>query len=204
VERSGRVLVLLDTSGSMERVVAGEQTRMDLAMEAVVGTLRYMTNADEFGLWTFPGDGRTVTELLALEPVPEGSPDGYLERRRQLARDALADVDLGGPSPVMSAIRAAVDEVGPSDSELVAGVVVLTDGEDTEGSTTAAAVVADARAAGVRVSLVSVGEATCASQAARDVTAGTGGTCEDADLRNLDGALRRAVEALWRGPSDGD
>lgn len=72
VDRQGSVLVVLDTSGSMNEQVAaaGNATRLDLAKQAISASLPLFSDRTNVGLWTFArNDGRAdYTRVLDLGP----------------------------------------------------------------------------------------------------------------------------------------
>jgi Ca-activated chloride channel family protein len=72
LDRKGSVLVLLDTSGSMNEKVpaAGNLTRLDLAKQAISASLPLFSDRTNIGLWTFSryADRADYTVILGLSP----------------------------------------------------------------------------------------------------------------------------------------
>ena len=133
-----RLLVLVDTSSSMGRMVPGGteappgRTRATVVADAVGAGLAGLQRGDEFGLWLFPGG----TPDAYAEAVPVGLRDEGLAT----ARDALTRVQPGGGTPLFRAVTDGVTALSASD-EAASGerigdpVVVLTDGRDNASGT---------------------------------------------------------------------
>jgi Mg-chelatase subunit ChlD len=191
----GRVLLALDTSGSMGNPVAGRR-RIDVAAEGIRASLAQMGADDEFGLLVFPADDGVL--------VPVGPRDGRIDgqTRQQRAEQRLGDLPTAGNTPLAPAIITSVDIVGQStvDDEIRA-VVVLTDGEDTSGLAPSD-VVSLVRDKGVRVFIVAVGEASCSGELLAGVTQATGGTCYPADFTTVADRLTKLFAQLWKGADD--
>lgn len=193
--RPGRVLVVLDTSGSMAEPVDRERSRFDEAAGAVLATLDRMTTDDEFGLWAFP-DPRGGGAVRQLVPIGAGDD---LARRRGLTEAALAEATVEGGTPLFDALAEALLEVGDTSDQLVTAVVVLTDGNDTVSRTSAGDLVGEvSREGSPRVFVIATGAATCDSDL-REITAASGGLCRVARADSLDGALADFVGVLWGG-----
>ncbi|BCJ74631.1 VWA domain-containing protein [Catellatospora sp. IY07-71] len=186
--RPGRVLLALDTSGSMAAPVAdGGRSRYDVAAAGIANTLRLRGPADEFGLWAFPHVGG-ARQLFPIEP-------------RQLTEaqveDALRRIRPQGPTPLYRTIADAVPAVR-TDTDAVQALVVLTDGEDTGSGLSRRQLVDRVRGQGVRVFVVAVGEASCGGALA-EVAGATGGTCRQASFDDLEGTVSDIFSLLWKG-----
>ena len=199
-QRRGRVLVALDVSGSM-RAVAGQnsQSRFDIVSQSIQDALLSMSDRDEIGLSVFPGD---ATGLTARQVVPLGARDELLGpvTRTQAIIDELRRITPSGNTPLFRAIVDGAAAVGPSDDHQISGLVVLTDGEDTTSGLAPAQVSAAVQGKGVRVFVVSVGEASCAIAPLPEVTTITGGACYDADFESVDERLAEVL-AVFSGGS---
>jgi Ca-activated chloride channel family protein len=196
-QRPGRVLLLLDGSGSMrEPVGPGGQTRFDVAVRGISRLSDRMGARDEFGLWVFQGPRRVPSRLLPIEAG--GARPGEAPRREAVAA-ALRAVRPGGNTPLYRAIVDGVGALGPAGADRVRAVVVLTDGAEEGSDVTAAQLAAAGRAGGVRVFVISVGEARCSTPPIRDVTDSTGGACYETDFTNLSTRLDTLVDTLWSG-----
>lgn len=187
-KRPGRVLLLLDASGSMRESVGSGQRRFDVAAQAVVNLADRMGDRDEFGLWVFQGPRRQPAEL-----VPIGPPYRIAE--------TLETVQVGGNTPLYRAVVDGVAGVGPADPARSTALVVVTDGADEGSDVSADQMVRSARAAGVRVFVIAVGEARCAVKPIDEVTTRSGGGCHETDVANLDARLGTLLDTLWEGGS---
>ncbi|MEH1127604.1 vWA domain-containing protein [Micromonospora sp. CPCC 206061] len=208
-QRPGRVLLALDTSGSMANVAGpAGLTRFDVAARAVVQALGQMGPRDEFGLWTFPGAGGKGQRQLAR--IAAGS-EGH---RRQIG-EALHGARPAGGTPLYDTIVTGMRAVAaPAPGVDRRALLVMTDGKDT-GSGTSAEVarrtVRDmAGRAGAVLFVVATGEASCrdpldappggARLSLRDlVAADLGGECFDARPDQLTATVAELFKRLWRG-----
>jgi Ca-activated chloride channel homolog len=192
VQRPGRVLLALDLSGSMAEPVDGDRTRYEVAHHGVEASLQQLGDQDEFGIWVFRDTGWSQPEGIGGALFRSGS-------RAAEAVEALTGSQPDGGTPLYRTILAGVDEIG-RDDDLVTGLVVLTDGEDTdEDPDTEAELAALDRGAGVRVFVVAIGEASCRVEAIARATSRTGGECIQADFDTLDDQLAGLFGVLWSG-----
>jgi hypothetical protein len=126
--RDLRVLVAIDTSGSMAKPIPDESVRrIDAAIEGTKAGLGKLTLPYELGVWVFAQPGHT-------EVVPIGPASGRLEsiggQLATLARDQRTD----GGTPLYTTIA---DGVGAlrlaalaDAKETISALVILTDGRD--------------------------------------------------------------------------
>jgi uncharacterized protein with von Willebrand factor type A (vWA) domain len=178
----GRVLLALDTSGSMSEPVAGTAaTRFQVAVRGVRESLNQMGPLDQFGLWTFPDKGKV--EIGTGEPV-----------RREVAK-TLATVQPAKGTPLYKTIIDATAEVGPGTQHRHA-VVVLTDGEDTTSHLGPRDVEQAISGKGVKVYIVAAGEARCRDHPLADITTAV---CYQATFDNIDDRLAELFGTLWGG-----
>ncbi|GAB2481810.1 hypothetical protein GCM10027063_24890 [Promicromonospora xylanilytica] len=193
--RPARVLVLVDSSASMGRPADGDRLRIHVAERGVLGALGHLGGSDEVGIWSFSGDAgsspRPVLDVTASEVARHEAPE--------LLRDELRPL---GHTPLYDAIDATTSELirldpdGASRRHLTA-LVVLTDGENLPGGgpgaeLSASDLVRSARAeaaAGVRVYVVAVGEASCQVSDLRRIAAEWDGECWDSSFGELEGTL---------------
>lgn len=193
--RPARVLVLVDSSASMGRPADGDRLRINVAERGVLGALDHLSGSDEVGIWSFSGDAgsspRPVLEVTGSEVAKREAPE--------LLRDELLP---DGHTPLYDAIDATTSELvrmdpdGASRRHLTA-LVVLTDGENLPGGgqgaeLSASDLVRSARAeaaAGVRVYVVAVGEASCQVSDLRRIAAEWDGECWDSSFGELEGTL---------------
>jgi Ca-activated chloride channel homolog len=190
-QRRGRVLFVLDTSGSMA-TRGPEGTRSGAAAAAVSAALGGMGPRDEFGLWFFPDPAGTGH----VQAVPLGPPD---QARRDAAEQALNGVRPAGNTPLFRSMIDGAAALPSDDPGRVDAVVVLTDGEDTSSGVGADAVSSALAGTGVRLVVVTIGEIRCSDAGLTAITTATAGECVDADLANLDTTLRSATAGLWGG-----
>jgi Mg-chelatase subunit ChlD len=197
-QRTGRVLLALDASGSLGLPADGNRRRWDVAVDGVLTALQRMGSRDEVGLWIFQGENAAgVHELVPIGPrdTPVGG-----KARGQAVADQLAGVQMGGRTPLYAAIIAGVAAVGPTTEDRATAVVVLTDGEDDNASRLTAQQFRDAvQGRGVQVSVIAIGDAQCSARALSSLTASTGGTCGEAGRSSAAPALATVLTSLWSG-----
>ena len=187
--RRGRTLLLVDSSGSMSRLVgAGRKSRLVVAREAARTAVRQVTSRDEFGLWTFPAGSQPTRQLVGVAARSSQADATAVDQR-------LASIRPAGGTPLYQAVAAATDALQPPDPDRVTLLLVLTDGQDTAGGPTPARLASVARTAGVRISVVAFGEANCAGQALQALTVDSGGQCVDAEAGSLDVALVALIDS---------
>lgn len=124
-KRKATVLLLLDTSGSME----GE--RIKTATTATADFLDRLHPQDRVGLYTFS------TGIVPVEPFAEVS--GVSERLRGRVLGLLAHGDTNLYGAVCRATRAIAEEAAKDRSEgenRLYGIILLSDGQDTRGEVT--------------------------------------------------------------------
>jgi Ca-activated chloride channel homolog len=127
LRKRARVLLVLDTSGSMGSAVpSGGGSKLDLAKQAAIRATAQLAPDDELGLWTFStpdaGESKPYREL-----VPTGSVKSVLPTYRQKVDALVAD----GGTALYTTTRDAVREVqGSFDPTRINAVVLLTDGKN--------------------------------------------------------------------------
>lgn len=148
----GRVLFLLDSSGSMAGVWDGSSGGPGILKQTLTG----LGGEDEYGVWAVHGlDGRTHTDLLGFGTHARREAERALDAAR--VRDAEAD-----PSAALEDALAFMRERGAGD-ERPRLIVYLTDGEDDNRLTGGdlERVVDRARTAGVPVAMVTLDSGAC-------------------------------------------
>jgi Ca-activated chloride channel family protein len=114
------ILLVLDTSSSMDRTTDGS-TRLEIMRAAVEDGLdELLTGSHDVGLWTFPGRGG--------EPYVEHVPIGPLDQVQDGIETALDGIRPGGRTPLYRTTAAAYDDLAESSQNEIDAVVVLTDG----------------------------------------------------------------------------
>jgi Ca-activated chloride channel family protein len=197
-----RVLVLLDTSGSMTQPATTEHSRFEVATDAVLGVIDMLDDNGAFGLWTFaaPGGETAVDELLPLDVGDNRNT--FAEAYR-----ALKGVSPAGDTPLYQAIQQGLDEVRTSEQNLNTALIVITDGENTVGGASLTDLFGpdgEAETANInspRVYVVAVGEANCESSDLAQITTDSGGGCVSAGFDTLDQDLTELARTIW-GVSD--
>jgi len=136
VNRSARMQVLLDVSGSMAQAVpATDANRMTLTIQAAELGIKLFKPTTKIGMWRFStnldGD-KDYRELLPVLPVSEQLTNGALDKLRQVK--AIDGGSTGLYDSVLAAYTSARQNWEPGRINLV---VVLTDGknEDPQGIT---------------------------------------------------------------------
>ncbi|MFG1920290.1 protein kinase [Cryptosporangium sp. NPDC048952] len=126
LNRPANVLMVLDTSGSMKKTVAGtKSTRLQLATQAAEASLDYFGTNDRVGLWEFSTQLAGSVDHRQLVPLSTKN-DGALKR-------ALASLTPKKDTGLYDTARDAVDLVrAQSDSDGINAVVLLTDGDNQD------------------------------------------------------------------------
>ncbi|SCG51787.1 Trypsin-like peptidase domain-containing protein [Micromonospora halophytica] len=191
--RPARVLLALDTSGSM-LAEAGRGTRFDVAVDGVAGSLDQLGGRDEVGVWAFSTAHRGA--VARLREVGRADP-----ARDAALLDRLRRTVPAGDTPLYRTIDAAVREVrrrGDRHDEHLRAVVVLTDGRDTASGALVPRLDGDPP---VRLYVIAVGEASCddrlRARTLRQTTLATGGACVQAAAGTVDRALAGLFRQLW-------
>ena len=127
LRKRARVLLVLDTSGSMGSAVPnGGGSKLDLAKQAALRATTQLAPDDELGLWTFstPVEGETNPYR---ELVPTGRVSAVLPAFKQKVGTLAPD----GGTALYATTRDAVRQVQDSfDRSRINAVVLLTDGKN--------------------------------------------------------------------------
>ncbi|WP_436535911.1 substrate-binding domain-containing protein [Actinoplanes sp. HUAS TT8] len=203
-KRPGRVLLAVDTSGSMSQPAGSAATsRFTVAARGVGEALGQLGPRDEFGLWSFPiSRGRSSYELVG---VAAGS-----AQHRTAIVDALRAVKPAGTTPLYATIVAGLSVLTRSaDDKRVQALVVLTDGEDTSarpGLGPTLEQVGRAAGADVRLYVIATGEARCDGPDGRtgpgplyQLTRAGHGQCLSAGPEEVPDIMAQLFETLWSG-----
>jgi Ca-activated chloride channel family protein len=133
LDRQGSVLVLLDTSGSMnERVAAaGNATRLDLAKQAISESLPLFSDRTNVGLWTFSRypDRADYSIILGLSP-PSRLVGGV--PARQALQTAVAGLRASGATGLYDTVLAAASVAQRSWREGDNTIVLISDGKNED------------------------------------------------------------------------
>ncbi|SEQ35113.1 vWA domain-containing protein [Lentzea albida] len=185
-KRDGRVWLTLDASGSMAELSPTGETRFAVAVNGVGKALTQMGPEDTYGLSVFRD-----TEVRQLVPLGR--------RDKEAAAAALSTVTPAGGTPLHQAVLDSLDRVGAGDADHVSAVIALTDGEDTTSPQTRQDVVDAVRRKGVRVFVIAVGDASCATHALTTITDASGGECRDSTTDTLGDDLAELFRRVWGG-----
>jgi Ca-activated chloride channel homolog len=128
LRKRARVLLVIDVSGSMGEAVPGSgASKLELAKEAAIDSLKLFAPDDDVGLWVFTtgmDGGADYAELIPIGPVGP--------RLDEFRRRISGLTPLNG-TPLYTAIGAAVDTMRLGlDPDRINGVVVLTDGRNED------------------------------------------------------------------------
>lgn len=127
----GRLVLVLDSSGSMMEPVggAGGQTRIAAAKAALGQVVEQLPDEAEVGLRVFGAEVFSRDEPGACEDTQSIVPVGPLDRKA-LTR-AVADYRPYGETPIGRALEGAARDLGPAVEGKKRTIVLLSDGEPT-------------------------------------------------------------------------
>jgi hypothetical protein len=185
------VLLAIDRSATMDESAGGGATRFELAASGVAAALDYLGADDRVGLWTFPADGTdSHREVLPIGPGPDDGVAGLLE-----AAEVSRGVDLH-----QTVVDGIAELEAAGGGERVSAMVVLTDGDDADHSTTTATAVRDQLAAShVELYLIAVGDASCRSATFSALTDDSRVTCFEAEEQQITTTFDGLFNQLWSG-----
>jgi Ca-activated chloride channel family protein len=130
--RPNNLLIVLDTSGSMNDEVPGtDQTRLSLLQAAAVQGAGLLNNQTIVGLWEFSTELTPNTPYRELVPLgPAGDDVGGVDRRQAMLA-AIQGLDANGGTGLYDTVYdayLAMQEVWQPDAQNL--LVVITDGKD--------------------------------------------------------------------------
>ena len=148
----GRMVLVLDSSGSMAEPAGGGATRIEAAREGLTRVVDALPADAQVGMRVF---GATVFE----ESMPGACEDSQLvvplgADNRDALRAAIAAYQPYGETPIGYALRQAAGDVGPAGPRTV---VLVSDGEDTCAPPPPCEVAAELRAQGIDLRIDVVG-----------------------------------------------
>ncbi len=124
--KGARVLLIIDTSGSMSDAAGNGQTKLELAKSAALRALDQFGPRDDVALWQFstPGGSRTepYEELVPFTPITQG--------KALLRQRISALTPQGGTALYATARRAFRVMSGLASTDRINAVVLLTDGRN--------------------------------------------------------------------------
>ncbi|MGV9277169.1 phosphorylase family protein [Streptomyces griseosporeus] len=136
LRRPADVLVVIDTSTSMDDKVPGEgRTKMELLKAAEPALFGQFGPQDRVGLWKFSnaanmGGVHHYQQLVPIGPLDERPPGADTTRRKQLTREVQGLVP-NGATGLYGTVDAAVASLRASyDPDAINAIVLLTDGRN--------------------------------------------------------------------------
>lgn len=131
VNRSGRILSVIDVSGSMSEPVPGtELTRMEITRLAVMQGIPLFKDTTEFGMWIFSTNldgGRDYRELVPIGPL-------FANKNKALeAASGFRAVKGGGTGLYDTTLAAYKHATKRWDPARINVVLLLTDGQNEDG-----------------------------------------------------------------------
>lgn len=133
LDRQGSVLVVLDTSGSMnERVAAaGNATRLDLAKQAIADSLPLFSDRTNIGLWTFSRQQSRTDHTVLLDLGPPSRSVGGKTAVQSL-RDSLGALRADGATGLYDTVIAAAARAQQAWREGNNTIVLISDGKNED------------------------------------------------------------------------
>jgi len=134
VRKPSSVLELIDISGSMDDPIGDGRSRLDGAIEGAQTTLDHFRSTDEIGVWAFTTgvSSEAGNGIQVLRDVEALGADG---ERLGSSLDDLRYAQRNG-TPLYDAIDLAYEEMKErAEPGRINAIVVLSDGEDTDSST---------------------------------------------------------------------
>ncbi|GAA2167466.1 substrate-binding domain-containing protein [Humibacillus xanthopallidus] len=138
VDRQGSVMVVLDTSGSMnERVAAaGNATRLDLAKQAISASLPLFSDRTNVGLWTFSRNDNRADYTSVLDLGPPSRTIGATPAM-QVLQKSVAGLRADGATGLYDTVIAAADTAQRSWRPGDNTIILISDGKNEDpGSAT--------------------------------------------------------------------
>ncbi len=124
--KRARVLLVLDTSGSMEELAAGGATKLELAKKAALDAIGMFAKDDQVGLWAFSTPLRGQQQ-----PYRELVPMGNVGANEAALRSAIQGLAPEGGTALYASTRAAQARMAAEfAADRINAVVVLTDGRN--------------------------------------------------------------------------
>lgn len=123
LRRPSRTVYVLDTSGSME---GDRLDRLKTALTELTGDFR---DREEVTLMPFGSDVKSVRTHVVRPEDPKAGLDGIRADTRKLSAD--------GDTAIYTSLRKAYEHLGTADRDTFTSIVLMTDGENTEGASPA-------------------------------------------------------------------
>lgn len=194
VRKPSSVLELIDISGSMDDPIGDGRSRLDGAIEGAQSTLNHFRSTDEIGVWAFT-TGISSDEGEGIQVLRDVSALGSDGEKLDSSLDDLRYAQRNG-TPLYDSILLAYEAMSErAEPGRINAIVVLSDGEDTDSSTSLDSLIAKIGKstkeggddAPVRIFPIAYGEGadTSALQRIADVTGGQLFDASDAERIDL-------------------
>ncbi len=126
LRKRARVLLVLDVSGSMDQLVAGGKSKLELAKSAAVQALSQFSPDDQVGLWTFSTEtednDKPYTDQVPIRPIKDN---------KAALESAIRGLHAEGGTALYYTTRSAQQNMLQAiDAQRINAVVVLTDGKN--------------------------------------------------------------------------
>ncbi|WP_045559209.1 substrate-binding and vWA domain-containing protein [Streptomyces sp. FxanaA7] len=123
LRRPSRTVYVLDTSGSME---GDRLSRLKTALTELTGDFR---DREEVTLMPFGSDVKSIRTHVVRPEDPKVGLDGIRADTRELS--------ASGDTAIYTSLRKAYEHLGSGDRDTFTSIVLMTDGENTEGASPA-------------------------------------------------------------------
>ncbi|QDE33389.1 VWA domain-containing protein [Microbacterium foliorum] len=134
VRKPSSVLELIDISGSMDDPIGDGRSRLDGAIEGAQSTLNHFRSTDEIGVWAFT-TGISSDEGEGIQVLRDVSALGADGEKLDSSLDDLRYAQRNG-TPLYDSILLAYEAMSErAEPGRINAIVVLSDGEDTDSST---------------------------------------------------------------------
>ncbi len=128
-DESGRLVLLLDSSGSMKEKAAGGGTKIAAAKDALDAVVDQLPASAQVGIRVFGAQVFSRKDPGACTDTQNVVPVGPLDRAR--LRTAVSGYQPFGETPIGNALQGAAKDLGPSRAGERRTIVLLSDGEPT-------------------------------------------------------------------------
>ncbi len=125
----GRLVLVLDSSGSMKEPAGGGSTKIDAARAALTRVAEELPDDAEVGVRVFGAEVFSRRDAGACTDTQNVVPVGPLDRAA--LTEAVAAYRPYGETPIGNALRGAARDLGPAAAGEQRTIVLLSDGEPT-------------------------------------------------------------------------
>lgn len=204
-EETGRLVLVLDSSGSMKEPAPGGTTKIQAAKQALEQVTRELPDDAEVGVRVFGAKVFDRSEAGACTDTQNVVPVGPLDRDALTA--AVADYQPYGETPIGAALQGAAQDLGPASDDTddtddkPRTIVLLSDGEPTcQPAPCKVARQLAGQGIGVKINVVGLDVSGKARQALRCIArAGNGQYYDAASADDLANSLVKVSARELRG-----